>query len=350
MRFEANDQKIEEVLFSSNKFRIPRYQRPYAWTEDQISDFWNDLLEDGSSYFMGSFILNYESLESEGYIDVIDGQQRILTITIFSAVLRDIVKSYDSDLSNRIQRSDIMFEDRRTGKYFVRVTTGDSTKKFFEEYIQNNTSDIYTSKPKTIEEKRIKKVYEFFYKKVKAVITNKDTNESKVDWIENTRVKLSDLTVIRIKINNEEDAYEIFETTNARGVDLSVSDLLKNVIFKNIPKKDSRDEAKEVWTNISNNIENSNTELKRFIRYYWLSKFSFVTEKTLFREMKTVVLNTQWQDLLYTLWTDSENWKMIYDGTDEDFKGLKDGHKIYRSIFAIRLMKVTQCNVLLLSL
>ena len=283
------------------------------------------MLEDGSSYFMGSFILNYESLESEGYIDVIDGQQRILTITIFSAVLRDIVKSYDSDLSNRIQRSDIMFEDRRTGKYFVRVTTGDSTKKFFEEYIQNNTSDIYTSKPKTIEEKRIKKVYEFFYKKVKAVITNKDTNESKVDWIENTRVKLSDLTVIRIKINNEEDAYEIFETTNARGVDLSVSDLLKNVIFKNIPKKDSRDEAKEVWTNISNNIENSNTELKRFIRYYWLSKFTFVTEKTLFREMKTVVLNTQWQDLLYTLWTDSENWKMIYDGTEEDFKGLKTG-------------------------
>ena len=39
MRFEANDQKIEEVLFSSNKFRIPRYQRPYAWTEDQISVF-----------------------------------------------------------------------------------------------------------------------------------------------------------------------------------------------------------------------------------------------------------------------------------------------------------------------
>ena len=71
--------------------------------------------------------------------------------------------------------------------------------------------------------------------------------------------------MIHIRIEKEEEAYEIFETTNARGVDLSVADLLKNLIFKNIPAEDDRDIAKEIWQEITSNIQATNTEKKQFI-------------------------------------------------------------------------------------
>ncbi|NOY64182.1 MAG: DUF262 domain-containing protein, partial [Nitrospirae bacterium] len=62
--YEAKDTKLRDILFTSyKKFKVPRYQRPYAWTEDQISDFWNDLNDDYSN-FIGSLIFNNESVET----------------------------------------------------------------------------------------------------------------------------------------------------------------------------------------------------------------------------------------------------------------------------------------------
>ncbi len=87
MGFDAEDRAIREVLFGDEEFRIPRYQRHYAWTEDQISEFWNDVTGSNKNLFIGSFIFNYETVNDNGYVEVVDGQQRLLSFTIFSAVL-----------------------------------------------------------------------------------------------------------------------------------------------------------------------------------------------------------------------------------------------------------------------
>jgi uncharacterized protein with ParB-like and HNH nuclease domain len=348
MDFQASDKKVSEVLFSgTQRFRIPRYQRPYSWGDDQLNEFWNDLKTEKETYFLGGFIFNYES-EKENYIDVIDGQQRILTITIFVAVLRDVCKRLNKDRSEAIQRNAIAFEDSYSMTQTYRVEVGDSTKDYFEKYIQSNKNDIYQNFGNTKEEKRIYKAYEFFLEKISKEIESKNDKDSKIEWINTIRKKLDDLTVIRIKITSEEDAYEIFETTNARGVDLSVSDLLKNVILKHI-KKEQKEKAKETWENITKNIENSNTELKKFIRYYWLSKHKFVTDKKLFKAIKNKTAGDEWQDLLIELEEDSNNWFKISEVNESDFADIKWGQEIYRSIKALRLMQVGQCNVFLLS-
>jgi len=87
--FEAHDEPISEILFANRKFEIPRYQRPYAWTIDHVTEFWEDLSGSDEPYFLGSFIFNTEHESIDGYVDIIDGQQRLLTITILVAVLRD---------------------------------------------------------------------------------------------------------------------------------------------------------------------------------------------------------------------------------------------------------------------
>ena len=256
MEFRASNKIIKKVILSDERFRIPRYQRPYAWTEDEISDFWSDLSSNQEEYFLGSFIFNHEQFKKTGLADVIDGQQRILTITIFSAVLRDVAHKYEKEivqeegverrklLSELIQSKDIMIEDRE-GNESVRIVPGDSISKFFEEKIQMYGSNILDSKAITTEEKRIKKVYEFFYNKVDTELSKHPDFDSRMKWIKRIRNKLADLMVIRVIIESESDAYEIFETTNARGVDLSVADLLKNLIFRNMKVKSDKDDAKE---------------------------------------------------------------------------------------------------------
>lgn len=157
--------------------------------------------------------------------------------------------------------------------------------------------------------------------------------------------------VINVEISSEEDAYDIFETTNARGMELSVGDLLKNLIFKNIKPGEDKDFAKDVWKEITRNIEETNTELKRFIRYYWISTYSFVQEKKLYKEVKKKISNSEWMVLLQDLWDDSRIYNMLLEGDEASFRELKGhGHKIYEAVFAIRLMNVSQCYVLLLSI
>jgi len=350
MEFKAQDKLIKDVLFSgTNKFRIPRYQRPYSWGIDQINEFWNDLDNEKESYFLGGFIFNYES-EKDGYIDVIDGQQRILTITIFIAVLRDICKNINRDLSRIIQTSGIAFVDPYTMDQTYKVEVGDSTREYFEKYIQSGENHIYGNKGITKEEKSIYNAYDFFHKKVTKSVEGKQDKASKVDWINDIRKRLDGLNVIKIEIQSEEDAYEIFETTNARGVDLSVSDLLKNVILKHI-SKEKKEIAKNTWERITKNIENSNTELKKFIRYYWLSKYSFVTDKKLFKAIKNEIVNHKaWGNLLIELEKDSINWFKIAEGNESEFSDNNYESKIFPSVEGLRIMKVEQCNVFLLSI
>lgn len=345
--FEAHDHPLRDVLFSNLKYRVPRYQRPYSWSEDQVSEFWNDLSLSDEPYFFGSFIFNKDTIKETGFVEVIDGQQRLLTVTILTAVLRDLAKGIDSKTSELIQRQDIGIEDR-DGYQSYRIECGDSAKQFFMNYIQSYNEKISYAIPKTPEEERIKGNYEFFHSKVENELNRIEINEEKLSYLKYLRNKLSSLIVIKIDIDGEENAYEIFETTNARGVDLSIADLLKNLIFRKIQAQDDRDFAKEIWSDIVQNIHETGTELKRFIRYFWISKYQLVTEKHLFREIKRNVTN--WQALLEDLWSASEWYNKLIEGSKEDWRDIKSGNKIIKSITALKLMGVSQCYVLLLSI
>jgi uncharacterized protein with ParB-like and HNH nuclease domain len=86
MKIESTDQDIRNLL-SSGYFRIPRFQRPYSWTTENIQEFWDDVVRDRPvDYFIGSMVTFKEG--SQRYA-VVDGQQRLTTITILLAVLRN---------------------------------------------------------------------------------------------------------------------------------------------------------------------------------------------------------------------------------------------------------------------
>lgn len=347
-KFEAHDKTIRDVLFSNYAYQIPRYQRYYTWDSDQVTEFLNDLVSGDEANFLGSLIFNREPYTKTGLIDIIDGQQRLLTITIFCAVLRNIMKTIELNTAYHYQRHDIEVEHWTTGKSTYRITPAEQTREFFEKNIQQFDSDILTCDTQNPEQQRIKRNYKFFHDRIRDELRKYYNKSDQVVYINSLREKIANLIIISIEINNEDEAYEIFETTNARGVDLSVADLLKNLIFKKLPPAEDKDFAKEIWGDTMDAIEQTNTEMKRFLRYYWISRHSPVTDKKLFREIKRETVD--YKVLLEDIWESADLYNLIVEGSQNEWDNIKHGRKLYKSIEAIRIMDVSQCYILFLSI
>ena len=85
---EANDKIIKEVL--KNFYIIPRFQRPYSWQQEEVEDFLNDILTNGKEYFIGSMVTFSFDGDKKG---IVDGQQRLTTITLILVAIRELAKS-----------------------------------------------------------------------------------------------------------------------------------------------------------------------------------------------------------------------------------------------------------------
>tara|TARA_Y100000739_G_C20602312_1_gene463583 strand:- start:540 stop:2387 length:1848 start_codon:yes stop_codon:yes gene_type:complete len=352
--FFAQGMILGEVFFSSQRqFKIPRYQRPYSWGKEQVQDFWSDLSDSKDSYFIGNIILNNFGDKNSKEVEIIDGQQRLLTITILSASIYDNAKNIDPVAANTYRTQDIYPMDLRR-KEFYKIIPADSLKIFFKKNIQQEKVVIEDSKPKSKEERLVKQNYEFFSKLIEEKLKYKETDKEKIEYLDELREKIFNLTIINTEVGSEDIAYEVFESTNARGLDLSTADLLKNYIFKKFDP-DERDTVKTTWGSIRETIEQSDTELKKFIRYYWISKYEFLTDSKLFRAIKKEISDNNWDKFINSLEQSSKRFNLLKEGESKDFKNYIKNNKInipkvFQSIQNISLMNVSQVYVILLCL
>ena len=236
----------------------------------------------------------------------------------------------------------------RHGNQDFRILCGDTTQPFFGDYIQKGGINVRNARTTTAEERRIKSNYSFFFDKLNQELDLLPSNEQKLERLKAIRSKLETLIVIHVRIDSEEEAYEIFETTNARGVDLSVADLLKNLIFKKFRVSDGSDKAKDTWEEMRAAIQATNTELTRFIRYYWISKHKPCPAKRLFRVIKRET--TDWQGLLDDLHRDANVFHDLYVCNEADWTAKGIHAKTYRSLLAIKRMNYTISYIFLVRL
>ena len=342
LEFDAKD-KILKELFGGEKYMIPRYQRPYSWTVSEVEDLWNDITRD-DSIFLGSFVFNYENYDKTKFVEVIDGQQRLITLTIFFAVLRDIYKKLKEEKKSAKTQELIAFIDDVDLTQDFRLKCGDSLAHFFEQYIQKG--EDFPKKIKRPEHKQIRENYEFLMNKIEEEIIDMDTSE-KIKYIDELKRKIFDFKIILIQTKSNEDAYSIFETVNARGADLTSADLLKNYIFGQLSKQDGEEDyAKEKWSEIVNNMESVKGKLtvSKLIRYFWLSKYGFTTEKKLYREIKKEIKD--YNKLLEEIHMASSYYaKMVGDTVQDDWEELESNvnvQKIIDAFKALRIMGITQ--------
>jgi uncharacterized protein with ParB-like and HNH nuclease domain len=295
MKIESFDQTISELL-AMGYFKIPRFQRPYSWERVEIEDFWNDtIVESDADYFIGSIVLfKYK----DGLFGVVDGQQRLTTITMFLCALRNLLrdqglKSLADGLHRLIERPDI--DDKN--QYVLQTET---SYPYLQEHIQS-FSTLETAIEPGEEEVRLKDAFEYLQDSlVQAAETiTQDGTLSEVKIRENLRRRLTELRdkilrlkVIVITLNSEDDAYMIFETLNTRGRDLTVSDLVRTHITRLIPQGNANvDRAKERFNDVVDSFEASSDDVSvnTFLHHYWLSKYDYITEKKLYKRLKKTV-------------------------------------------------------------
>jgi len=131
MKIESHDQDVRTML-SSGYFKIPRFQRPYSWDRENIQDFWDDVVRDTpADYFIGSMVVYKAGSQRYG---VVDGQQRLTTITILLSVLRNALdnaghKDLAGGIHGLIERKNIDNQDE-----FILST--ETSYPFFQDRIQ----------------------------------------------------------------------------------------------------------------------------------------------------------------------------------------------------------------------
>lgn len=354
MKIESTDKTIADLL-NAGYYVIPRFQRPYSWDQENISEFWDDTVKgNNDDYFIGSMVV-YKMADRK--FGVVDGQQRLTTITILLCVIRDVLEAEGHEdqakgLHRLIERENINNETE-----FVLQT--ESSYPYFQEYIQK-AEDPELDAEIHLEERNLQAAHGLFRTLVHQLVDSIKKNPK----LSRERVKeniKSDLTAIRdtllslkiilIRLDDEDDAYIIFETLNTRGKDLALSDLVKNHFTKLLKAKNKGiDQPKEKWALLRETIEGSKMDLDSdaFIHHYWLSKYEYITAKNLFKAFSKAVTKATAANELQEMLDDAELYRAIHD---PDYKKWdKQESEIEGSLRALMLFRVRQQVPCVLSL
>ena len=388
MDFNSDTISIQS-FFTDKKYKIPRYQREYSWEKKQLEDFYSDIVSNiqlinGSyktqEYFFGTVILVGKMLKSNEHIEIIDGQQRITTITIFLSVLSDILYEYDSKLSNLIWK--YITAENVNGELY-NVMENETAFPYFQKKIQmrninsanflpdecysiidnDEIKKMETELP--IEAKLIKEAHDFFRKKLEddnlSAPIFKDSDLAKVEKLKLVRDQLLGSTFIYIISENVDDVNIIFENINSKGLQLSSLDLIKNEIFSIQNSTVPLDEAKQIWKDIKDNLRNNGKyiSIQKFYRYFWISRYTFSTEKKLYEKFKNKIKPIQYMEFLKELREVSRIYSQIINPKADYFRVSPKGHNVGKtdlayfvnSLIALQnTLNIEQVQVLLITL
>ena len=286
MKLSSRTANIRELL-TSYFFVVPRFQRPYSWGIDELSDFWEDITKTPSTdYFIGSIVAYHDRTFADSTVGLVDGQQRLVTITLLLCAIRDTYHSLGKDSKARglhkalIERANIDDQDTCT------VALQEDYEPFFYDLAQRfPTSNTSKPTPKSEPEQKLDGAHKFLRQCVDEHISS---SKNKTRTLEKLAEKLQRITVIFVTLQNLDDAYITFETLNARGKDLRVSDLVKNHLARRLPAARRADRLVNNWHSIHTTLEQAGkrASIDAFIHHQWLSSHDYVSERNLFREIK----------------------------------------------------------------
>lgn len=353
MKITCLDKQVGQLLKESF-YRIPRFQRPYSWDRTNIEEFWNDaVVENEGQYFIGNFVV-YDDKAAMG---VVDGQQRLTTITLLLCALRNAFEKQGfTNLANGIhgliERTDI--SDQR---FYVLQT--ETSYPYLQEHVQRFNGKPNAAVKVGPEEELLKQAYEYFQNNLAGVVSKTKSlpNLSEVkqksriqEDLSKIRDKVLSLKLIYTALDNDDDAYIIFETLNTRGKDLTLSDLVKSHLSRLLkPTNKGVDLAKDKWNSIHNTFEASQADLNAstFIHHFWLSRYEYITEKNLYKALRRRIRKEEAPTFLDDLVNESGIYRYIHEPASRVWK--KEEFEIRDALRAMNLFRIKQQLPLVIS-
>lgn len=274
-------------VLSEIDLRVPKYQRSYAWQDEQVREYWSDLkhaLDEGySEYFMGTIVL----AEDDGGAVIIDGQQRLATTSILLATLRDAYSARgDTSRATGIHTGYIARFDLETATEVPRLRLNAEDDDFFRSAVVEGAPDA----PSIDSHSRMLSAQEFLRRRVEEDLSAAaaDWNRRIVSWVSflDQRVK-----VMRIVVPDMADAFVIFETLNDRGLPLTISDLLRNYLMATARDDEGIEAVQDAWGEVllQLGLQQEENIFVDFLRQFWSSHVGAVREKELYGSIRDAV-------------------------------------------------------------
>ena len=255
---EVKSKTLTEI-FSSNILEVPFFQRSYVWNRDNWEELLDDLFEDRKTYFLGTIILK-EKIDSLCKLKIhliIDGQQRLTTLSILIKALYDCIENEETKknlftggirslLFYKEEASDGEYKiilqhshnDRKPFEYVIGEVEGDKIKK--KDLKDNDINDF-------IQKSMIMKCYNYFY----AELSNRyNENEQKVIDLCNRLLSTKTNIMAVIHLNEDDNEQKIFDSINTAGIRLSATDTIKNALYKRLLElSDKKEKVIEYYKN-----------------------------------------------------------------------------------------------------
>lgn len=243
---EAHDKLLKEVFSDEYQFQIPDYQRPYSWTTEQTGDLLSDLVDamrdhgtkdkDSSFYFIGSVVLIKS--DRNPMSDVVDGQQRLTTLTILFAVLRELLPDKSDGITSFLYKKGLGISDDEPNEYRLRAIDEDAM--FFRDHIQEPGGiQRLIETTEKLEDSRLR------FKENATLLMSELSKLDHVECLDLLKFIVYNCSIVVISTPNLDAAYRIFSVLNNRGLDLSPTDILKAEILGDIRKISGEIKSKE---------------------------------------------------------------------------------------------------------
>jgi hypothetical protein len=259
----ATEDTVEQVLTRNYRYTVPNYQRQYSWGEEQWGALWADLnsIEDDATHFLGSIVLIERSggLNDLNKLEIVDGQQRITTISVILALMREKYREEgDPEQATDIEEQYLKKRDLDRNEY-QNLTLSTFDNPDFKKLIE--------SKYNQMEDAQLKEAAEFYANKI---------NNLEIGELDTLRKRLlASVTLVSIRCEGEQSAFRLFETLNDRGLELSSVDLMKNYTFSKAATASSSevdyDKIQSDWERLVKILFPNVSQPSRFFRHYIMS-------------------------------------------------------------------------------
>ncbi len=292
LNFNTANQTFRQLFGNGLTYKVPPFQRDYSWSVDEWDDLWQDIVslfeDDGEpSHYMGYLVL--QSSDNKQF-DVIDGQQRLTTISILIlaglSLLQDLTKKEVDGERNKqrqenLRSSYIGYVDPVSLVPSSKLKLNRHNDRFYQTYLipleQLPLRNLNSS------EHLLRKSFGWLKDRIKS--HSGGSGEAIAGFIDSIVDKLF-FTVITV--TDELNAFKVFETLNARGVRLSATDLLKNYLFSVISSADTHEQElhalEERWERIVGTL--GSESFPEFLRAYWNSRNRIVRKADLFKTIR----------------------------------------------------------------
>ena len=256
-------------------YAIPRYQREYTWKVEQCESFFDDIDENNPGYFLGSIICINQTTDTLAVqrLEVVDGQQRLTTLSLLFVALYQSFKQHGTNLDDD-QRGELLNLKRK----LVLKKGEDQLRVILQ--TQNDNQDDYRAllsdvgvispceKPPYAGNRKIFRAFHCFQARIREMVSGKsDPLTTIMAFVE----KVSQVCLVKIEVASHADAYTLFESLNNRGMPLTAIDLIKNKLLARLEKTEPGRVGHyfDVWTQLLTNLGDDYSVQERFFRHYY---------------------------------------------------------------------------------